>query len=319
MTASGKRTRSRRLVLRLLVLGLGLLAVTALLSTVSVRSGQAVVLTRFGEPRAVHLRPGLHWRAPPPVDAVQRIDMRLRSTSSGMYSTQLADGSIVIIEAFLVWRVAQDREGVLSYLRATGARPRAAAAQLRGALGSSIQTVSGSFAMPDLVNTDAAGVRIGDFEAALRARLAQQVARYGVHIIDVGLERMMVPEPIVRSTIQAMIEERKVLAQHKRSEGTERSGAIMSAAYAEGRQIVAGAKADASRIEAEGRREAAEIHAGIETRDPELYRYLRGIEALRQLFATAPTLVLSTEAYPLRMISDGPPVADAVAEPEAQR
>ncbi|MFW5859882.1 MAG: SPFH domain-containing protein [Planctomycetota bacterium] len=304
-------------MLRLLVVGLGLVAVTALLSTVSVRSAQAVVLTRFGEPRAVHLTPGLHWRAPPPIDAVQHIDMRLRSTSSGMYSTQLADGSIVIIEAFLVWRVAQDHDGVLSYLRATGARPRAAAAQLRGALGSSIQTVSGSFAMSDLVNTDASGVRLGDFEAALRARLDEQVGRYGVSIIDVGLERMMVPEPIVRSTIQAMIEERKVLAQHKRSEGTERSGAIMSTAYADGRRIVAEAKADASRIEAEGRREAAEIHAGIEARDPDLYRYLRGIEALRQLFATAPTLVLSTEAYPLQIISDGPPDAASAQDPEA--
>ncbi|KEZ70303.1 protease, partial [Pseudomonas syringae pv. syringae FF5] len=53
-------------------------------SLVQVRSGEATVVTRFGNPSRVLLEPGLNWRWPAPFEATIPVDLRLRTTSSGL-------------------------------------------------------------------------------------------------------------------------------------------------------------------------------------------------------------------------------------------
>ncbi|ROS15735.1 hypothetical protein EDF82_0835 [Raoultella sp. BIGb0399] len=63
-----------------------LLVILALLTAclVQVHAGSATIITRFGSPVRVLLKPGLGWRLPAPFETPLEVDLRSRSTSSGL-------------------------------------------------------------------------------------------------------------------------------------------------------------------------------------------------------------------------------------------
>ena len=66
-------------------------------SLVQVRSGEATVITRFGNPARVLLEPGLGWRWPAPFEISVPVDLRLRTTSSGLQDVGTRDGLRIIV------------------------------------------------------------------------------------------------------------------------------------------------------------------------------------------------------------------------------
>lgn len=296
-----------KMPIRLAFVAIFLIAMLSMALMVTVSSGQAAVITRFGMPKRVIVEPGPDWRWPPPFERVATVDLRLRTTASGKYSTQMRDGSIAVIEAFALWRVTPKENAVRRYLVALGNNPKEAAVQIRSILGSAIQTVAGMYQMNSLVGNNPKGVELSSFENDLARVVREKLgSKYGVEIVDVGLERLMVPEPIVASTIQAMVEERRVKAQKIRSEGVERAGQIMSEAQSQARTLVAEARTEASKTEAAARREAADIYARSHEADPELYRFMRGLKAIETMMTGKSTLVLKTDSYPLDLLIEGP-------------
>jgi hypothetical protein len=57
-----------------------------------VQPGEAVVVTRFGNPARVDGMPGIAWRAPLPIENTINVDLRLRTTSSGLHDVATHDG-----------------------------------------------------------------------------------------------------------------------------------------------------------------------------------------------------------------------------------
>lgn len=288
--------------------------------SLTVRQNQAAIVTRFGNPVKTIVEPGLYFRMPPPVEKEIKVDLRLRTTASGLYSVQLSDGTIIVTEAFVIWRVPAEKSAIETFVRSLGNDPREAAVQLRSISGSALQTVSGSFTMPQLINTDPEKIMLAAFEKELADIIRRKTSDlYGIDIVEVGIERLMVPQPIVASTIQAMIEDRRVLAQKKRSEGVERAGQIMSRAHSEARRIVADARSEASEIEAEAKSRAAEIYASVYEKDASLYSFMRGMKTLEKLMNEQTTLVLRTDSWPLGYLADPPGMAAGKGGVENER
>jgi membrane protease subunit HflC len=142
--------------------------------------GEATVITRFGNPSRVLLEPGLSWRWPAPFEAAIPVDLRLRTTSSGLQDVGTRDGLRIIVQAYVAWQVQGDPDNVQRFMRAVQNQPDEAARQIRTFVGSALETTASSFDLADLVNTDASQVRIADFEAQLRQQIDQQLlATYG--------------------------------------------------------------------------------------------------------------------------------------------
>jgi membrane protease subunit HflC len=76
--------------------------------------------------------------------------------------------------------------------------------------------------------------------------------------------------------------------------------------------MVASAQTEAARIEAESRRQAADIQAKAYLADPELYTLLRSLDTLGTVVGPNTRLVLRTDAAPFNVLVQGPP-ADANA------
>src|SRR5215813_4440669 len=72
---------------------------------VLVNPGEAVVITRFGNPVRVMTQPGLAFKLPPPIENAVVVDLRLRTTSSGLHDVGTRDGLRILVQAYIAWQV----------------------------------------------------------------------------------------------------------------------------------------------------------------------------------------------------------------------
>jgi membrane protease subunit HflC len=288
-----------RFLLAGVVLGAAVLAGTA----VMVGAGEAVVVTEFGAPVRVLTEPGLAWKLPAPVQGTVTVDLRLRTSSTGLEDVGTRDGLRILLQSYVAWQVPADPEHIRQYLRAVRNDPDEAARQLRSFIASALQVTASSFDFAELVNTDPAKLHLTDFEQRLQAQVEAQVLRtYGVQVRQAGIETLSLPEASLVATVGRMRSERETVAAERTAEGLRAAAEVRSNADRDGRITVAKAKTEAAEIDAQARREAAAIQARAYLSDPQLYTLLRTLDTLVQSVGTSTRLVLRTDAEPFSVL-----------------
>lgn len=273
-----------------------------------VRSGEATVITRFGNPARVLLDPGLAWRIPAPFESAIPVDLRLRTTSSGLQDTGTRDGLRIIVQAYVAWKVEPDAASVQRFMRAVQNQPDEAARQIRTFVGSALETTASGFDLSQLINTDASKVQIADFETRLGAQIEQSLLKtYGLRVVQVGIERLTLPSVTLAATVDRMRAERDTIATERTATGKRQAAEIRSAAERDARIIQADATVRAADIEAQSRVQSAEIYGRAYAGSPQLYKLLRSLDTLGTLVNPGTRLVLRTDAAPFRALIDGPP------------
>ena len=297
---------------RLAVAALLLLFAIATASLVQVRAGEATVVTRFGNPARVLLEPGLAWRWPAPFESTIPVDMRLRTTSSGLQDSGTRDGLRIIVQAYVAWEVQADPASVQRFMRAVRNQPDEAARQIRTFVGSALETAASGFDLANLVNTDASKVRLTDFENRLRDQIGEQLlATYGVRVMQVGIERLTLPSVTLAATVDRMRAERETIATERTAVGKRQAAEIRSAAERDSRIIQADAAVKAADVEAQSRVQAAAIYGRAYGGSPQLYNMLRSLDTLSTIVNPGTRLILRTDAAPFRALVDGPASLDS--------
>ncbi len=296
-------TRNGRVLAAIFIVIIAVLAAC----TVLVVPGQAIVMTRLGNPIRVITRPGLAWKIPAPLESTIPVDLRLRTTSSGLQDVGTRDGLRILVQAYVAWQVPDDAEHIRQFLRAVRNQPDVAAEQLRSFIGSSLEISVSSFELTSLINTDASKVQLNELETRLQSRIDEQALKvYGIKIVQVGIERLTLPAETLNATVARMAAERDTVAAQRQAEGDRAAAEIVSNADRDGRVLLAQAKADASAIDAKSRVEAADIYSKAYSRDRELYTLLRSLDSLSSVVHANTTLVLRADAAPFRILVDGP-------------
>jgi modulator of FtsH protease HflC len=302
-----------RFYMRVGVAGLVLLAAVAAACVVMVPAGTAAVITRFGNPNRVVTEPGLAWKLPVPFESTIPVDLRLRTTSTGLQDVGTRDGLRVLVQAYVAWEVPADADRVRRFLRSVNNRPDEAAAQLRSFVSAAMHIISSNFELTDLVNMDASRVKLDGFESQLREQVAQRMLdTYGIDIRQVGVERMTLPDETLAATVSRMRAERETVAAERTAEGLRQAAAIRADADREAREVVATAREQAAKTEADAQQAAARIYGKAYSADPELYTTLRSLDTISQVVNRNTSVVLRTDAAPFRVLVDGPAVGGRV-------
>lgn len=309
MTALGREITAqafwanRRFVIAAVVVGALLLSACLVL----VNPGEAVVITRFGNPVRVITTPGLALKLPAPIENTVLVDLRLRTTSSGLHDVGTRDGLRVLVQAYIAWQVPNDPDHIRQFLRAVRNQPGIAADQIRSFTGSALEVVASGFELADLVNTQPSKVRLSQFESTLHKRINGQAEQvYGITVRQVGLERLTMPAQTLNATIERMKAERDTVAAERAAEGERAASQIQSDANRDSRLLIAQANVEASEIEAKSRAEAAAIYKKAYASDPQLYTMLRSLDSLESVIGPNTRLILRTDAAPFRVLVDGP-------------
>jgi len=284
---------------------------------VQVRTGEAAVVTRFGNPVRVVLEPGLAARWPAPFESIIPVDLRLRTTSSGLQDVGTRDGLRIIVQAYVAWQVQADAQHVQRFMRAVQNKPDETARQIRTLVGSALETTAASYDLANLINTNASKVLIADFEGRLTGQINRQLLDiYGVKVVQVGIERLTLPSVTLSATVDRMRAERETIAIERTAIGKRQAADIRSAAERDARIIQADALAHAADIEAQSRVQAAALYGKSFTGSPELYRLLRSLDTLGTIINPQTRLILRTDAAPFRALVEAPGDIAGAASPK---
>jgi membrane protease subunit HflC len=292
-----------RLVVATLIIVVAILAECI----VMVPADQAVVISQFGDPVRVVTRPGLAWKLPTPIQTVVPIDLRLRTTSTGVQDVGTKDGLRVLVQAYTAWQVPDDPQHIRQFLRAVRNQPDEAARQLRSFVSAAMHITASNFNLSDLVNSNQTAVHIDAFEQQLQGQVARQMLQsYGIQVRQVGLERMTLPSATLAATVARMSAERETVAAARTADGLRRAAQIQADADRDGRETVANAQKQAAQIQADAEVTAAGIYARAYRSDPGLYTTLRSLDAMSKIVGANTSIVLRTDSAPFKVLSGGP-------------
>lgn len=280
-----------------LALGLAAAAVAALAaSSVWVLDAREVVLvTSFGAPVREVTEPGLHLRAPWPIHQLVRFDHRARVLVIEPTEMLTTDKKNLVVEAFVVWRVAHPR----TFLEAVGT-PEIAEARLTDLVVSAVAAGLGRQEYDDLL-----AVRELDPTASAPPLLSEDVEtsvaevalrRFGVEVQDLRIRHLGLPLQNEQSIYARMRAERARIANQYRSEGEEQAMAIRAKADRQAAELLADADRDAGAITANAEQLATRLQAEAYQADPKLYRLLRQLQTYEAVVDDDATLVVDIDS-----------------------
>lgn len=265
-----------------------------------VEATEFAVRTRFGRPVSVVTTPGLHARVPL-VDDVVRLDARLLyfDPPAGEFLTN--DKKNIVVTPFVLWRI----EEPLRFLQTLVTR-ESAEARLADLVASETGAALGSVPFTRLVSATVDEADLAGVVAGIADRVRKRAAAdYGVKVVDVRLKRIAFPEQNLLSVFGRMRSERERIARRFRSEGEEAALKIRAETEREKTRLLSEAYRKAQEEKGAGEAEAARIYAKATNQDPDLYKFLRTLQAYEKILDDKTTLVLPGDSDVLRLLTDG--------------
>lgn len=324
------------------IAAVALLIALAVGSVVFVDETELVIVERFGVITAVYDQVdlarsdrGLHFKLPWPIETVRRFDRRLQLFDPRGREMFTRDRKNIVVDTYLCWRIASSSTGsvadrpVVKFYRGLGTIPTTEA-RLDTRVRAVLSAEMGRLALSDLlVSTDSEAGPQGDSPLAdLTKRVHGQVrqqadekesltSRLGIEIVDIGIQRINLPEGNLFAVYERMRKERDKIAQRYRSAGEAEKLVIESQAKRRSAEILAKANTESARIRSAGEAEALRIRNTAHARDPEFYAWLRNLESYQKVLTNQTTLVLSASSPFLRLLIEGIP-QDGAALPKAR-
>lgn len=279
-----------------------LIALVSRMVTYSLRFTEVAVVTTFGEAgeNSTITSPGLHFKAPYPIQSVTKYDTRVRFMQTRSETQQTADDRQIVVEAFVTWRV---RDPLAFFQRFSNAGEREADHYrraeeiLRSALRSGLSETS-RYRMDELFTSEGRS-KLPELEARVLATMTgtgtggQSLASAGILVEAVGVNRVVLPEETTTAVFDRMAADRDRLVKEIEAQGFSSAEAIRSSARAQAETIRAFASARAEEIRTQGDIEGARF-LGMMSANPELATFLRNMEFMATVMSRRITLVFPT-------------------------
>ena len=207
----------------------------------------------------------------------------------------------LIIDSYVKWRI----EDFSKFYLATGGGSRVQAESLlKRKINNGLRSEIGARTITDIVS----GQRTEVMEDALR-----QMARsseLGIRVVDVRIKQINLPLEVSNSIYQRMRAERNAVAREHRSQGREKAEIIRANIDRRVSVMIAEAERKAREARGQGDAEAAKIYAETYRKNPELFSFLRSLDAYKNSFKSGKDfMVLSTENDFFKYLKNAQPVA----------
>lgn len=299
----------RNLIIVAIVIIVGLVVLRQALYVVDVT--EQVIILRFGEVVDTRTTPGLSVKAPF-VDTVVRLDKRILRIDAPPVSMPDQDKENLVIDIYARYRItdavqfrktlqtestARSRLGdiVTSTLRDRVAlRDRTDIIGAKPLVDETGNPVVDDEGLP-LVEGQETRTQILD-EVLAAVRETTQRDNFGIEMIDVRIKRADFPEAVTASIYTRMRAERNRIAAGFRAEGEEEDRKIRAATDRDRDVILAEAERESNKRRGEGEAEAISILAEALNRDPELFAFLRSLEAYQRIIRQQDTIIMSSDA-----------------------
>lgn len=278
-----------------------LLAFAFLLLLVSyrVRETEVAVLLTFEKPVAEVDSPGFHLKWPWPIQKVELIDRRLRIYRGVFEQTQTQDGKTVVVRVHTGWRPANGR--AIAFREQVGT-VEAAEGYLGGIVESQKNTVIRAHPLSDLISVDPDALKIEAVEDEMLGGIRElALDDYGVDVVFVGIEQVVLPDTVTQAVFSRMREERNRIAERYRAEGRKEAEIIRATAESERTRTLAEAESEAKVTRGKAEAGAAESF-GVYTNDLDLAIFIQKLDALEETLKDRATVVFDGSRPPFDLL-----------------
>ena len=294
----------------ILIIGAVLLVLTAISVPqffYTVDETQHAVITRFGEVQRVVSTPGLQTKTPF-IEAVTVLDKRLLRIDVPPASMPDAESQFLDIDAYVRYTITDPRvfrENLVNVVTAAQRIGSIVTAEVRAEIGlrTRSEIIGGQITVhPDGTQSvepllDEQGLPTREaITRIVKERIQGRMAEFGVVIHDVRIKRADFPQTTQANIFNRMRTERDVQADRLRAEGEEEFLRRTADVDRQVEIISAGADETSSTLRGEGEAEAIRILAQALEQDPELFSFLRSLEAYRLILTSRTTVVLPADS-----------------------
>jgi membrane protease subunit HflC len=256
---------------------------------------EPVLGMRLNEP--LLLEPGWYVQIPG-LHHVTTFDKRRQRFDSPRHEPQTAQGELIRLEYYLIWRIADPRR----FFEAFRGSDAAAQSQIDNTSYGELRTALGRHDLADLLSERRAEMLTG-----VAQRCDAKLAAQGIAVLDLQIRGLDYPDQNLEQIYRRMRSERERYALRARAQGQEEALGIRSNADQEVRVVLAGAEREAQQLRGEGDAEASAVYAEAYGRDPEFYAFVRSLEAYRKTLDEKTTLILSRDVPFLRYLFEPRP------------
>jgi membrane protease subunit HflC len=280
----------KRIVLVLFLLTAVLVGLTALGNAgigpiVITKEGQQKIILMFGKSIKV-TKPGIFVRVPMLMEVETYPSLKLY-LNVDPESIQTRDQERIVIDNYVVWRIVDP-------VAFRGSFPEGielAGQQINRVVKAAVREVVGKGNLLEVLTDERENIRLAITERALGSLAAD-----GIAVTDVRITRTELPRATEKNVFARMATDRERLARKSRAEGEEKARTIRAEAEREARVTIANAYKAGEIAKGTGDAEAARIYAEAYSRDPELFAFLRSMDAYKKTIGKGTTLVLSPDS-----------------------
>jgi len=195
-------------------------------------------------------------------------------------------GERLVVDAFARYRITDP----LKFYQTVG--PDGASSQLAILLNSALRRVLGAATLADAVRNKRA-----ELMAQMRDQLDRDAQPFGIHIVDVRIRRVDLPEQNSQAVYQRMQTERQREAAEFRAQGSQKSQEIRARADRDVTVLVAEANSQSEQIRGQGDGERNRIFAEAYGQDPGFFAFYRSMQAYERSMQRSDThLVLRPDS-----------------------
>jgi membrane protease subunit HflC len=282
-----------------------ILAVVAYSTFFTVYQTRQALVVRLGQPVRVITEPGLNAKIPF-IDSVIYIDKRILNIESPAQEVIASSqdktngpsvaqaGERLVVDAFARYRITNP----LKFYQTVG--PDGASTQLAILLNSALRRVLGAATLADAVRN-----KREELMAQMRDQLDRDAQPFGIHIVDVRIRRVDLPEQNSQAVYQRMQTERQREAAEFRAQGSQKSQEIRARADRDVTVLLAEAGSQAEQTRGQGDAERNRIFADAYGQDPDFFNFYRTMQAYEKSMQHGDThLVLRPDTDFFRFFGD---------------
>jgi membrane protease subunit HflC len=265
------------MVLRLTTVLFGLALLVILSSLFIVDEREVAIKFQLGEIVRSDYGPGLHFKAPWPINNVRKFDRRVLTLDTAPERFLTGEKKNVTVDFFVKWRI----EDPATYYTSFQGDERRAALRLLQIVKNGLQLEFDNRTIRQVVSDDRS-----EMMDNLTENANGEVARFGIQIVAVRIKQIELPDDVRNSVFERMRAERERIAKELRAQGQEAAKGIQAVAERERTVILAEASRDAEQTRGEGDARATDIYASAYGQDQEFYEFYRSMNAYRNALSS---------------------------------
>jgi len=264
------------MVARILMILAGLALLGGMSMFFIVDERQLAIKFRLGEIVASEYEPGLHFKAPWPINNIRKFDKRILTLDTQPERFLTGEKKNVTVDFFVKWRISNPATFYTTFM----GDERQANMRLMQIIKNGLQLEFDQRTIRQVVSDDRSLMMTN-----LTSKGNQEVAQFGIEIVDVRIKQIELPPDVRTSVFQRMRAERERIAAEHRAQGEEAAKGIRARANRERTVLLAEAERDAEVLRGEGDARATEIYGKAYAQDAEFYDFYRSMNAYRDALA----------------------------------